>query len=133
MPPVSRDGLVFFPLRADEKQDVAFSLFPQPVESGDAGAREVSEGGFVPEVVVENRSPLSLLIPEGLIILGLNQNRVTNVSMLVAAGPRATPRLRSRKLEDVVSYRETTGRAWSDQGQVWEEVSESLGRLTFQV
>ena len=153
MPPVSCDGLIFFPLRLAAVQEAAFALFPQALESGDATVGEVGEGGSVPELMVENRTPLPLLIPEGFIILGLKQCRVMNVSMLVAAGGKtripvscveqgrwgraqraasgswATPRLRSTKLEGVISSRERTGRPRSDQGRVWDEVTGSLSRL----
>ena len=47
---------------------------------------EVNESGSVPNLAVKNKCDRPLLIPEGEILIGAKQNRVINITVLVAAG-----------------------------------------------
>ena len=100
-------------------------------------------------VINEGKRPV--LIPEGEMLVGAKQNRVVNITVLVAAGRRfilpvscieqgrwdtrsdrfrsehfAPPGLRSLKMESVYASRKERGSSDSDQGAVWEEVAVHL-------
>ena len=112
---------------------------------------EVHESGSVPNLAVTNKAKRPLLIPEGEILIGAKQNRVINVTVLVAAGVKfvlpvscveagrwryksrhfeskfcAPPSLRNKKLRAVHRNRSAGGPAASDQGEVWDEVQACL-------
>ena len=107
-----------------------------------------------PNLAVTNKADRPLLIPEGEILIGAKQNRVVNVTVLVAAGVKfvmpvscveagrwryqsrhfeskfcAPPSLRNKKLKAVQRNRAAGGRAESDQGEVWDEVRSVPGRV----
>jgi hypothetical protein len=94
------------------------------------------------------------LVPEGEILIGARQNRVVNVTVLVAAGVKfimpvscveagrwryqsrhfeskffAPPSLRNKKMKAVQRNRAEGGRAESDQGEVWNEVQACLHKV----
>ena len=94
------------------------------------------------------------LIPEGEILIGAKQNRVVNVTVLVAAGVKflipvscveagrwryrsrhfeskfhSPPSLRHKKLKAIHRNRSESGVAASDQGEVWEEVQACLNKV----
>ena len=96
---------------------------------------EVSDDGSVPELNVSNKGNRPILIPEGEILVGAKQNRVVNVTVLVAAHSEftvpvscveqgrwryqsrefrseycATPSLRSKKMRSVQRNRAECGR-----------------------
>ena len=50
-----------------------------------AGLEEVSEGGSVPQLLVENRGNNRVLFLEGEELVGAKQNRILNTSILVPA------------------------------------------------
>ena len=118
---------------------------------------EVNESGSVPNLAVKNKCKRPLLIPEGEILMGAKQNRVINVTVLVAAGVKfvlpvscveagrwryksrhfeskfcAPPSLRNKKLRAVHRNRSEGGIAASDQGEVWDEVQACLAGVTAQ-
>ena len=110
---------------------------------------EVSEGGSVPDLLVENKGDLRVLFLEGEELVGAKQNRILNTSVLVAAhtkikipvscveqgrwgyksryfgssGSHSPSKLR-RALKASVSrsVKEKRGHT-SDQGEVWKEVA----------
>ncbi len=121
------------------------------LESGDVEIEEVSEEGQVHELLLHNRGEKPVLAPEGEILIGAKQNRVINVSIIVAAHQStripvscvergrwryssrkfqsafyAHPKLRSKKLRSTLEIRFQTGEARSNQGEVWQEVSDQL-------
>jgi hypothetical protein len=116
---------------------------------------EVSQGGAVPELKVVNRSPRMVLILDGEELVGAKQNRIVNTTILVQAnsttvipvscveqgrwhyrspsfssGERImSPALRAVKAEHVRRSVRATGTFRSDQGRIWEELSEKAQRL----
>jgi hypothetical protein len=149
--PAHHHNLTFFPLLWPEAHEPSYTLLSTAIEEGEALVEEVNESGSVPNLAVTNKCKRPLLIPEGEILIGAKQNRVINVTVLVAAGMKfalpvscveagrwryksrhfeskfcAPPSLRNKKLRAVNRNRSAGGRAESDQGEVWDEVQACL-------
>jgi hypothetical protein len=116
--------------------------------------REVSQGGTVPELKVVNRSPGMVLILDGEELVGAKQNRIVNTTILIQAHSTTvipvscveqgrwhyrspsfsseerimSPALRAMKAEHVCRSVRETGTFRSDQGRIWEEISEKAHR-----
>ena len=152
--PLYHHNLTVFPLSWPEFQVSPYVLLGQAIERGEATVEEVSEQGDVPNLSVTNNGGAPILIPEGEILVGAKQNRVINVTVLVAARSKlivpvscveqgrwryqsrhfhskfcAPPSLRSKKIRAVHASRASRGIAASDQGEVWDEVANCLGDL----
>ena len=144
-------NLTVFPLSWAQPHEPTYILLSQAIESGQAVVEEVSESGSVPNLAVTNKADRPLLIPEGEILCGAKQNRVVNITVLVAAGVKflvpvscveagrwryqsrhfesrfcAPPSLRSKKLRPVQTNRAENGVAASNQGEVWGQVQACL-------
>lgn len=149
--PTHHHNLTFFPLTWPEPHQPSYRLLSEAILKGDSVVEEITESGSVPNLAVTNKAKWPLLIPEGEILMGAKQNRVINVTVLVAAGVKfvlpvscveqgrwryrsrhfeskfcAPPSLRSKKLKAVHRNRSRSGHAASDQGEVWEEVRKCL-------
>lgn len=149
--PTHHHNLTFFPLLWPEAHEPPYTLLGTAIEAGEAVVEEVNESGSVPNLAVTNKAKMPLLIPEGEILMGAKQNRVINVTVLVAAGVKfvlpvscveqgrwryqsrhfepkfcAPPSLRNKKLKAVHRNRAESGVAASDQGEVWDEVAACL-------
>ncbi len=156
-PATHHHNLTLFPLRWPQPQEPPHVLLSKAIEAGEAVVEEASEDGSVPNLAVTNRATRPLLIPEGEILVGAKQNRVINVTVLVAAGVKfalsvscveagrwryqsrqfeskfcAPPSLRNKKLRAVQKNRAAGGRAASDQGEVWDEVQACLDGVAAQ-
>ncbi len=150
-PPTHHHNLTFFPLRWPQTCEPSYTLLSTAIETGEAVIEEVTESGSVPNLAVTNKAKTPLLIPEGEILIGAKQNRVINVTVLVAAGVKfvlpvscveagrwgyqarhfeskfcAPPSLRNKKLKAVQRNRAESGVPISDQGEVWDEVRQCL-------
>jgi hypothetical protein len=144
-------NLTVFPLSWSQPHEPTYILLSRAIESGQAVVEEVSESGSVPNLAVTNKAERPLLIPEGEILCGAKQNRVVNITVLVAAGVKfllpvscveagrwryqsrqfeskfcAPPSLRSKNLRAVQTNRAEHGVAASDQGEVWGQVQACL-------
>jgi len=144
-------NLTIFPLLSENGHKKDYLLLKDAIAKKQAEVREVSEAGSIPELMVENRAPLPILIPEGEVLIGAKQNRTVNITMLIREGAEqvipvscveqnrwswrsptlavshyATPGLRGRKVASSLKSRRRTGRAVSDQSQVWEDVAMSI-------
>jgi len=152
--PLLDHGLTIFPLSWPAPQEPPYVLLSRAIAIGTAVVEEVSQNGSVPHLCVHNKGLRALLIPEGEILVGAKQNRVVNVTVLVAAKSAFTlpvscvergrwqyrskvfsnqccapPSLRSKKLRSVMANRREQGEARSDQGEVWDEVDHCLADL----
>ena len=111
---------------------------------------EVSEGGSVPELLVENKADIRVLFIEGEELVGAKQNRILNTSILVAAksktkipvscvehgrwgyksksfgssGSHSPSKLRYALKASVTQSLEAVGSRQSNQGEVWNQVAE---------
>jgi hypothetical protein len=149
--PSHHHNLTFFPLVWPQPHEPSYKLLSTAIEAGEAVVEEVNESGSVPNLAVTNKAKSPLLIPEGEILMGAKQNRVINVTVLVAAGVKfvlpvscveagrwryqsrhfeskfhSPPSLRHKKLKAVHRNRSESGLAASNQGEVWDEVQACL-------
>jgi hypothetical protein len=152
--PVGHEALAVFPLFSEPHAGVAYVLADEAIAAGTVTVAEVSEGGSVPNLLVDNQADTPVLFLEGEELRGAKQNRVLNTSVLVAARSRtpipvscveqgrwryharhfASGGHSSSKLRHVLkksvsrSAREEQGHA-SDQGEVWKEVGRQMAAL----
>jgi hypothetical protein len=149
--PLAYAELSFFPLFWPESDVPPYVLLSHAIANGTAVVEEISENGSVPHLRLVNKALRPLLIVEGEILVGAKQNRMVNVTTLVAAKSTFTlpvscveqgrwhfrsrsfesqfcapPSLRQKKLRSVQRNRRSGGEARSDQGEVWEEVQRCL-------
>jgi hypothetical protein len=147
-------NLTLFPLSWTDPSEAPYLLLGTAIEAGKALVEEINEAGSVGNLTVTNQADRPLLIPEGEILIGAKQNRVINVTVLVAAGVKfvvpvscveagrwgyrsrhfesrfcAPPSLRKKKIRAVQRNRAESGHATSDQGEVWDEVQACLNRV----
>ena len=152
--PLHVSSLTIFPLIWPNSHEPSYSLLEPAIEAGMAMVEEVNEDGSVPTLGVTNNGDLPILIPEGEILVGAKQNRVVNITVLVAARSRfvlpvscveqgrwqyrrrdfrgeyaAPPSLRSKKFRSVQRSRRERGDARSDQGEVWNDVTQCLSAI----
>ncbi|HEV8071428.1 MAG TPA: DUF6569 family protein [Planctomycetaceae bacterium] len=83
--PLRFKALSVFPLFAPSKSSVEYALADEVMRDQLLTVHEISEGGSVPELLVENKSDWRVLFIEGEELVGAKQNRVLNTSILVAA------------------------------------------------
>lgn len=153
--PTTHRGLTVFPLTSDRASPLSYLLLERGLEKDLVSIREVSEGGSVPELTVENRAAEPVLIVDGEELVGAKQNRVANLTMLIPA-ERTTiipvscvevgrwsyrgrsfgvtdrvqnARGRAEKLESVRHSIRAHGSRRSDQGQVWDSLAEESEAL----
>lgn len=149
--PVEHRGIVIAPLFPRRTPDAAYVTLEQALPLG-FRVNEVNESGSVPELVVRNPTDKDVLLYDGEELIGAKQNRILNVSVLVAAGaktlipvscveegrwhrrsatfasaPHAShPELRRRKVEQLGAAPLARGTA---QGEVWNAVREKAARM----
>lgn len=146
--PIRSGALTVFPLFGPASSELQYRLADEAIADQQVVVEEVSEGGSVPELRVENKGGESVLFLEGEELVGAKQNRVLNTSVLVAAhstlkipvscvergrwayrtrqfgssGRQATPQLR-RTLKASVSMALKAQQGYrSDQAEVWRGI-----------
>ena len=147
--PIRHEALTVFPLFSEAISEVQYRLSDVALADESLLVEEVSEGGSVPELLVENKGDERVLFLEGEELVGAKQNRILNTSVLVAAhtkikipvscveqgrwgykshyfgssGSHSPSKLR-RALKASVSksIKEKRGHR-SDQSEVWKEVA----------
>ena len=153
--PATHRGLTVFPLTSGLGSSLRYMLLEEGLRKNLVSIREVSEGGSVPELAVENRDSRPVLIVDGEELVGAKQNRVANLSMLIPAkGTTVIPvscvevgrwsysrrdfgvtdrvqnaRGRAEKLGSVRHSLRYAGSRRSDQSQVWDSISEEAATL----
>jgi hypothetical protein len=86
--PVCHDALAVFPLFTEPHNGIPYVLSDEAIAAGTVTVTEVSEGGSVPNLLVDNQADILVLFLEGEEWRGAKQNRVLNTSVLVAAKSR---------------------------------------------
>lgn len=153
--PVAHGKLAVFPLFLDAPTAPAYRLSEEALADGSAVVEEVTEGGSVPRLAVDNKADSLVLFVEGQELRGAKQNRVLNASVLIAAHTKtvipvscveqgrwryvsksftssdyhSSSKLRAVLKKSVYdSCAAGTGHT-SDQGAVWTEVSRQMSSL----
>ena len=153
--PIRHESLAVFPLFSTTDGQVDYLLSDEAIRAGAVTVEEVSEGGSVPNLLVNNQGDSRVLFLEGEELRGAKQNRVLNTSVLVAAHSK-TPipvscveqgrwRYRTRQFESSGSHSSSklrhilktsayrsmkAGHGYtSDQMGVWSEVSRQMNAL----
>jgi hypothetical protein len=81
---VSHQRLRITPLYSISDSVLDYVLFDETVAGTLIEVIEVSRGGSVPELLVRNRAKVRVLLPDGTTLIGSKQNRVVNVSIMLA-------------------------------------------------
>ena len=149
--PVEDRGVVIAPLFPRRQPQAQYVTLEEALALG-FRVREVDAAGVVPQLAVENPLDSSVLLYDGEELVGAKQNRILNVTVLVAAASEtlipvscveegrwsarseffsaashaAYPDLRRRKAERLSAAPFELGLA---QGEVWAEVSAKSARL----
>lgn len=151
---VTCNNLSVFPVFSPGTGVSSYDLLKVALEGGSAEVTEMSESGVVSELKVVNRGQRRLLIPEGEMLTGAKQDRVVNVTVLVAAFATFTlpvscveqgrwshvsdnfqathyapHSLRTRRNESVRADRMSGGTGHSDQGRVWDDIRETMASM----
>jgi hypothetical protein len=148
--PVLHENLSVFPIFSEPTGEVDYVLADEAISSEALIVEEVSEGGSVPQLFVENRGDSRVLFLEGQELVGAKQNRILNTSVLVAAksklkipvscveqgrwgyksrrfdssGSHAPSKLRYAMKRSVGASLKAKLGHQSDQGEVWRKVAE---------
>jgi hypothetical protein len=156
-PEISHQNLTMIPLlaRAAEQPSIDYVVLDEALADGHMEITEVSEAGSVPELRAVNGGVKPVFILDGEELLGAKQNRVVNVSLLVAAkaemaipvscveagrwkarsraftsAPRAQYASgRARRMAAVTCSLRDIGAPMSDQADVWADIAEKSARL----
>lgn len=146
--PQEAPGITIVPLLRTGAPAFEYVSMGRAFGAGSLAVREVSQGGSVPELLVENAGDKAVLLLDGEEVAGAKQNRMLNTSIMVDAHGRlvvpvscteagrwgyASPEFkdsgyvapRSVRMPKSLSVHESLRRERrhrSDQGQVWENV-----------
>lgn len=147
--PITRGPITLFPVYLHGEPAAAYLAGPVAAEQGVVEVDEEA-GGQVPTLNTVNKSELPVLMLEGETFVGGLQNRMLNVSVLIAPGRAQVPVscveagrwgrrskmersdfMASRRLRREANYsvsmavRRGDGKR-SDQGRIWDQVSRTL-------
>lgn len=90
-PGVARRNLTIFPLFSEEPLSPAeYTAVGAAIRGGTARITEMTEGGSVPTLALDNLELIPVLIIDGEELIGAKQNRIVNVTVL-APGKRTLP------------------------------------------
>lgn len=148
----SYGNLTVFPLLNPAPRQPRYLTLDTALETGRVKIREVSEGGSVPQLLIDNQADQPILLLDGEELVGAKQNRVLNLTILVPAGKTMeipvscvesgrwgyrSPDFRGSgdaqfyrgrvgKAAAVSRSLRATGRRHSDQGQVWAGIDAKM-------
>lgn len=151
----SHKNMTLYCLLAAKETDVDFMTLDEALDSGALAVTELDESGSVPELKVTNRSDKKVLMLDGEELVGAKQNRVMNVTVLIAAQSESvipvscveqgrwsyrsrefgsarramSPDLKKKKARSVRDSLRTVGSFASAQGMVWEEIDAKFERM----
>jgi len=142
-------NMAVFPLLANQGADIEFITLDEALAQRALVITEINESGRVPELKVVNNSRQKILLLDGEELIGAKQNRVLNVTILLAPNSETlipvscieqgrwsfksrefssarrtmSANLRKKKTQSVYNRVRETGSFASDQGEIWEEIS----------
>ncbi|MDW7759524.1 MAG: DUF6569 family protein [Acidobacteriota bacterium] len=79
------ENMAVYPLRRAGNGGPRYLTLGEAIEAGVFSVTEISEGGSVPDLQVENRGDVAVLLLDGEELAGAKQNRIINATILVAA------------------------------------------------
>jgi len=140
-------NLTLVPLRGEGHGQLDYILGADAIDSGTLVVTEVDESGSVSDLLVTSRADVMILLLDGEELIGAKQNRILNTTVLLPAkakttipvscveqgrwhrtthrfadGDYAPARLRARTTRSVGRSLRETGRAESDQHEVWQDI-----------
>jgi ARG/rhodanese/phosphatase superfamily protein len=147
--------LALFPLLAPDSRPPGYLLLAEALRRKLAHVTEVSEGGSVPELLLDNPSDAKILLLDGDELVGARQNRVLNVTILIGERTRTKipvscvergrwsyvsrefasedrmmfSRGRAEKMAQVTRSLRSDGARHADQGAVWDAVARKAAAL----
>jgi hypothetical protein len=154
--PTTYRALSVYPLRGTVPSSVfTYLVLDDALATGRFRVTEVSDGGMVPRLLALNESDSPVLLLDGEELVGAKQNRVVNLSVMVPASSKTeipvscveagrwraeSPALRTeervqfargraQKLEQVSCSLAVREEALSDQGAIWDAISEKASRM----
>lgn len=148
-------NLALLPLIGRQPRQPRYITLEEGLRDGTVQISEVSEQGRVPELAVINSGELPVLLLDGEELLGAKQNRVLNLTILVAAHSSlvvpvscveagrwrhvsrefsAAPRTqfatgRAARMRQVTDSIASSGTRRSDQSEVWSSIDAKAARL----
>lgn len=148
--PIILHNLTVFPVIHDKPTGPDYIASAIAIEQHGLRVTEVDDGGSVPNLLVENPSRHCVLLLDGEELRGAKQNRIINTTLLLAPHSKTVinvsctesgrwsynspefshskvvmpSKLRRKKTRSVSHSLEMAMEFHSDQGEVWEEVSE---------
>jgi hypothetical protein len=84
-PQVFEDVRVYPLFSNQQRPSAPFLQLDEALAEGLAEITEVSDGGSVPQLTITNKSPRDIIIYDGQQLIGAKQNRVVNMTVVVAA------------------------------------------------
>ena len=149
------EGMTVFPLFSDQPRAKDYLTLDEALEQEQARVIEVSDEGDVPNLLFENLGNSKVLLVDGDELVGAKQNRIVNLSILVAAHTKIEipvscveagrwsyrsrefssakramfSRARANKAEKVTTCLRRSGERYSDQSEVWENIAECRADL----
>ena len=153
-PEQSYKNMAVFPLLANQGIDIEFITLDEALAQRALVITEIDESGHVPELKVVNNSGQKILLLDGEELVGAKQNRVLNVTILLApnsetsipvscieqgrwsyksrefssANRTMSADLRKKKSQSVHNRVRQSGSFASDQGEIWEEIDLKFAR-----
>jgi ARG and Rhodanese-Phosphatase-superfamily-associated Protein domain len=150
----SYKNLAIYPLLSTYSLSLDYLLLDEALTEGVIDIVEVDKDGSVPELKVINKFPRMVLILDGEELVGAKQNRIVNTTILIQGNstivipvscveqgrwsydsPRfstkrrvMSPHLRAMKSEQVHYSLRSSGKHRSNQGVIWDEISDKASR-----
>ena len=151
----SHKNLAVYPLLSTYNTNLQYLLLDEALNRGILEVMELSDEGSVPELKVLNKSPEMVLILDGEELVGAKQNRIVNTTILIQGKTSIvipvscvehgrwhydsskfhsrermmSSNLRAMKSEQVAFSRRSSGKYNSDQGAIWNGISEKASRM----
>jgi hypothetical protein len=152
--PQRHKNMSVFPLLISLDGGPDYTTLKDALEKALLSVTEVSSGGSVPELKVNNTGEISILLLDGEELAGAKQNRVLNTSILIKEKSETvipvscteqrrwsyvseafhdsdtvmSPKLRMEKARTVATSLSSTGQYKSDQGTVWRKIDEQAAK-----
>lgn len=153
--PVTVGQLKVTPVFIREERALPFLEFEEALARGLVEVTEVSEGGSVPNLFVNNKADRDVIIVDGELLVGAKQNRVVNTTIVIPArtsveipvtcveqgrwgyssrnfssgDSHSYSSLRSLKHRTVTQSLRDTGQYYSDQGSIWGDIRAKMSRM----